>query len=143
LEARSLTDTAPRRSVATAAKAMPTGLLLSFLELLRAACAPSPDDPAAVVVVVVLEAESGALVGVKADASVVVVDPPAAVVAVVVVDDPEPALAVVVVVDADPPAVVAVVAEEAGCVVAVVAGVGTEPPTTWTTAFMKGCGSQW
>jgi hypothetical protein len=40
---------------------------------------------------------------------------------------------------------VAVVATDAGCVVVVcgAAGVGVEAPTTWTTAFIQGCGSQW
>jgi hypothetical protein len=85
------------------------------------------------VVVVVLEAESGALVGVTAGASVVVVAPPAAV--VVVVDDVEaPAAVVVVVDDVEAPAL--------EVVVVVPAVVGVEAPVTWTTPVIQGCGSQ-
>ena len=86
------------------------------------------------------------------------VDPAAwAVVAVVVVFDPGAEAGVVEAVGwsgeaaaalaAPGLAVVAVVAgvpAGAGCVGAVVAGgVGVPPPTTWTTAFIQGCGSQW
>src|SRR2546429_5894916 len=81
-EARSFRAIATSSRVDTAAKAMPIGLFFSFL-----LCgAPSPPcsaadsspPPAAAVVVVVPEALSGALAGVTAGATVVVVAPFAA-----------------------------------------------------------------
>ena len=142
MEASSFAAIAVSTSVDTAAKVIPSGLLLWWLE---GRCRLAADSSlfGAAVVVVVDEAESGALVGVTAGARVVVVvpEPDAWPVLAVVVVDPEagavevvgwPGLAVVAVVG---------VPVELGCVGAVVAAVdAVAPPTTWTTAFMPSAG---
>jgi hypothetical protein len=142
LAASSFSEIAPSSNVITDAKAIPMGLLSPPPELPWLPAA-APSSPLGGTVVLVTPAESGALVGVAEDATVVVVTGAA----VVVVDSPAaPALVVVVVVDAPALAVVVVVDAPGWAAVVVVVGaavVGAEPPVTCTTPFIQSCGVQW